>query len=293
MQGIDFTDMRHAQLKAFHAVAKYGGFSKAAERLRLTQPAVSGHVRNLEETYGVPLIDRSTAGVSLTATGRKLYALAERQFEIEAEAIELLSRGRRLEEGQLILGADAAAHALPLVARFRAAYPRISVRLEAGNSSELIARLEAFRIDAAVVAEAPTSDDFAVKQLRRNRLVVILAADHPVGRTKSLSLAGFVKLPIVLREEGSFTRRLLLDELRKRGLSFETALEIETREAAREAVAQGLGAAVLSEAELLPDPRVVALPFTDWPAEMGEWLITLKARQQLHIIRALWMLVET
>ena len=78
--------MRHAQLKAFHAVAVHTGFSRAAEALGLTQPAVSDHVRKLEETYGVQLFTRAPSGVALTGMGRKLFAIAERQFEAEAEA---------------------------------------------------------------------------------------------------------------------------------------------------------------------------------------------------------------
>ena len=83
---ISLNDMRHAQLKAFHAVAAHGGFSRAAEALGLTQPAVSDHVRKLEEAYGVQLFTRGPAGVALTDMGRKLFAIAERQFEAEAEA---------------------------------------------------------------------------------------------------------------------------------------------------------------------------------------------------------------
>ena len=81
--------MRHAQLKAFHAVAVHGGFSRAAEALGLTQPAVSDHVRKLEESYGVQLFTRGPAGVALTDMGRKLFAIAERQFEAESEALEV------------------------------------------------------------------------------------------------------------------------------------------------------------------------------------------------------------
>ncbi|HRX37047.1 MAG TPA: LysR family transcriptional regulator, partial [Aestuariivirga sp.] len=95
--------MRHAQLKAFHAVAVHGGFSRAAERLALTQPAISDHVRKLEETYGVQLFNRTPQGVTLTDMGRKLFAIAERQFEAETQAVELLSRARTLEEGQLTI----------------------------------------------------------------------------------------------------------------------------------------------------------------------------------------------
>lgn len=277
--------MRHAQLKAFHAVAQYGGFSKAAERLALTQPAVSDHIRKLEETYGVQLFLRSPRGVSLTALGRKLFAVAERHFETEAEALELLSRAATLEEGQLTIGADAAVHVLPRVARFRERFPRIAIRLVAGNSAELLSRLESFAIDIAVTAERPASDAILSRRLRQDRLVAVGSRGASAPRGTRLPFAKLAELSLILREEGSMTRKLLLEEMLRRGLHPASTIEIESREAAREAAAQGLGFAVMSEGELVPDQRLRTYLIPDWSAVMEEWLLCLKARAGLHVIR--------
>ena len=284
MYNISFTDMRHAQLKAFHAVAQYGGFSRAAERLALTQPAVSDHIRKLEETYGVQLFLRSPRGVTLTALGRKLFAVAERHFETEAEALELLSRAATLEEGQLTIGADAAVHVLPAIARFRDRFPKIALRLVSGNSAELLARLESFAIDIAVTAERPASDAILSKRLRQDQLVAV--GSRRTAKGPRLPFARFAQLPLILREEGSMTRKLLLAEMQRRGLRPATAIEIESREAAREAAAQGLGIAVMSEGELVPDRRLRTFAIPDWDAAMEEWLLCLKSRAGLHVIRA-------
>jgi LysR family transcriptional regulator, low CO2-responsive transcriptional regulator len=91
-------------------------------------------------------------------------------------------------------------------------------------------------------------------------------------------------LPLILREEGSMTRRLLLEEMRKRDLKPSATIEIESREAAREAVAQGLGIAVMSEGEIAPDARLKTLAISDWQATMEEWLLCLKSRAGLHVI---------
>lgn len=284
MHNISFTDMRHAQLKAFHAVAQYGGFSNAAGRLALTQPAVSDHIRKLEETYGVQLFLRSPRGVSLTALGRKLFAVAERLFETEAEALELLSRAATLEEGQLTVGADAAVHVLPRLARFRDRFPKIALRLVSGNSAELLARLESFAIDIAVTAERPASDAILSKRLRQDRLVAV--GRRSGTKATRLPFARLAQLPLILREEGSMTRKLLLTEMQRRGLRPATTIEIESREAAREAAAQGLGLAVMSEGELVPDRRLRTYAIPDWDAVMEEWLLCLKSRAGLHAIRA-------
>ena len=289
---ISLNDMRHAQIKAFHAVAVHGGFSRAAERLSLTQPAISGHVRKLEEAYGVQLFSRSARGVELTSMGRKLFAIAERQFEAEAEAQELLSRARTLEEGQLTIGADAAVHILPRVARFRSRFPRIAIRLVSGNSADLLSRLESFAIDVAVTAERPASDAILSKRLREDRLMAVAAKASRWQRTTRISFATLAAMPLILREEGSVTRRLLTGELRKRGLKPAVTIEIESREAAREAAAQGLGVAIMSQGELAADPRLRTLVIADWETTMEEWLLCLRSRAGLHVIRSFFEMIE-
>ena len=278
--------MRHAQLKAFHAVAVHGGFSRAAEALGLTQPAVSDHVRKLEETYGVQLFTRAPSGVTLTGMGRKLFAIAERLFEAEAEALELLSRGRTLEEGQLTIGADAASHILPELARFRLKHPKLSVRLVTGNSAQLVKRLEDFSIDVAVTAERPPGPAFLARKLRSDRLVAVVQRSSRLSKRHAIDFAELVKLPLILREEGSMTRRLLLEEASRRGLSLSGTIEIESREGAREAAAQGLGLAIMSEGELVPDGRLAMLAIPDWETEMEEWMVCLASRSSLHVIRS-------
>jgi aminoethylphosphonate catabolism LysR family transcriptional regulator len=276
--------MRHAQLKAFHAVAQTGSFSRAAARLALTQPAVSDHVRKLEESYGVQLFQRGPRGIALTALGRKLFAVSERQFEAEAEALELLSRARTLEEGQLTVGADAAIHVLPQLARFRARYPAIALRLVTGNSADLRGALDAFAIDVAVAAERPPGEAYLARLLRRDPLVAVAARALKLPRR--LPLARLAAQTLILREQGSVTRHLLLAELQQRRLTPAATIEIESREAAREAAAQGLGVAVMSEGELAPDARLEVIAISDWRAEMEEWLLCLKARAGLHVIRS-------
>ena len=284
--------MRHAQLKAFHAVAVHGGFSRAAEALGLTQPAVSDHVRKLEESYGVQLFTRGASGVALTAMGRKLFAIAERQFEAEAEAQELLSRGRTLEEGQLTIGADAAVHILPEIARFRLRHPRLALKLVTGNSAALLKQLADFAIDIAVTAVRPTDPAFLARRLTSDRLVAVVQRSSRLSRRKDIAFAELVKLPLILREEGSKTRTLLLDEARLRGLKLADTIEIESREAAREAAAQGVGLAIMPVGELVPDQRLAHLAIEGWNRLMEEWMVCLRPRAGLHAIRSFFDMTD-
>lgn len=279
--------MSHAQLKAFHAVARAGSFSRAAESSGLTQPALSDHVRKLEEAHGVQLFRRQPRGVELTGLGLRLFALTERMFEAETEVSELLSRARGLEEGSLIIGADAAVHVLPLIARFRKRYPAIELKLTSGNTETLLEELASFRIDFAVLAELPNAPALKARALSQSPLIAFAAKASDYARRRSITFADLAQAPLVLREAGSLTRKLLEQEFVRRGLKPRAFIEVEGREAAAEAVAQGLGLGIVSRDEFRKSADLVALPIRDWQAEMREWLVCLEARAGLHLMRAL------
>lgn len=283
--------MRYAQLKAFHAVAKWGGFSRGASKINLTQPAVSDHVRNLEETYGIQLFVRSNRTVTLTDIGRKLFVLSERLLETESAALQLLSRARGLKEGQLIIGADAAVHVLPLLQKFREKYPDISISVTTGNSEVLIDKLENLEIDFAVVANEQQGMQFESRLLSRYAMAAFTSKQHKHFTRSNANLAELVACPLVLREQGSATRRLFDDACSKRGMIAHNVIEIEGREAAREAVAAGLGIGIVSTAEFVDDDRLDMIEISDWDEKMSEWLVCLSSRTDLHIVSALLELV--
>jgi LysR family transcriptional regulator, low CO2-responsive transcriptional regulator len=283
--------MTSAQLKAFQAVAKYGSFTVAAGHLGLSQPAISDHIKKLETAYATSLFIRQAKGVQLTEVGKKLFAIAERNAETEREAITLLSNAKKLEEGQLTIGADAAVHVIPHIKKFRARFPGISVRLVSGNSSGLIEKLKSFSIDFAVAAKLPEEQGIAAIRIGRDPMVAIVAAKGPLARRKSISLAELAKYPLVQREAGSTTRAMAVQALSQAGLPYGVALEVEGREAAQEAVAHGLGVALVSAGELVHDPRIKSLRLSDCEDQMSEWLLYLEARAGLRMIAAFAQLV--
>jgi aminoethylphosphonate catabolism LysR family transcriptional regulator len=284
--------MRHAQLRAFHGVAMWGGFSKAAEKMAISQPALSDHVRKLEETYGVQLFVRGTRSIALTDLGRQLFALTEQQMEVETAARDLLQRARKVEEGLITIGADAAIHALPLITAFRKNHPGVRFKVVSGNSANLIERLLSFEIDFAVVADVPPTAEISTRLLREDELVAFVSCDHPWAQRQSVSVAELAKQQLVLREQGSETRRLVEEKFNALGLKPGGFIEIDGREAAREAVAQGLGIGVVSSGEFLPDPRLAHIFMNDWQAFMREWLVSLKSREGLHLIQSMLKVVD-
>ena len=282
----------HAQLKAFHAVAVHGGFTRAAERLFLTQPAISDQVRKLEELYGVQLFHRTKRSVQLSELGERLLAITQRLFAAEGEAEELLSSSRALRSGQLTLAVDSPVHVLPYIARFNARYPGIRISLVTGNTDEALGRLFDYRADLAVLGRPVEDARLLCQTLSSGPLVAFVARSHPWAQRHDIVLADLDDLPMVLREQGSMTRQLLEEEMQQAGLRLRPAIEVEGREAVRELVLAGMGVGVVSAAELGEHPQVHALPIRDCRRQMTETLVCLREQRTRRIIDTFLQMVD-
>ncbi|WP_310621250.1 LysR substrate-binding domain-containing protein [Flexibacterium corallicola] len=284
--------MFSSQFRAFHAVATYGGFSKAAEKLGLTQPAISDQVRKLEERYGVLLFNRHKRSVFPTELGEQLFELTKRQFEIEQQAVELLSDTKELRRGHLKICADAPLHVMQIIAAFRQNYEGINVTLQIGNSDVVLKRLYDYTADVGVLAHFSDDPRLLSIPLRNDPLVAFVSKDHRWAHLGEIDLASLSDEPLVLREVGSRTRGLVDDEFSRKGLPMNIAMEVEGRESAREAVAAGIGVGIVSQPEFGHDDRLVSLSLTDCENRMYEALVCLKERAHLGVISAFKDIVE-
>ncbi|MRX32312.1 LysR substrate-binding domain-containing protein [Aminobacter sp. MDW-2] len=277
--------MRYVQLRAFHYVAVCGGFSRAAEMLFLTQPAISDQVRKLEEEYDVLLFNRHKKQVTPTASGLQLLEITRRMFDTEQQALELLSESRALRSGTLRIVADAAHHLLHILGQFRQKYPGIQVSVRAGNTETVISSLYSYEADIGVLGEIPTGRDFEIVKLNSTPIIAFVSTDHPLATAKSLSLHELSLLPLVMRERGSKTRAKLEDLASKEGYEFKPAIEAEGREAVREIVASGAGVGFVSAAEFGQDVRLVQISIAAPEMLMDEALICLKERSGGKLVR--------
>ena len=139
--------MRYVQLRAFHYVAIHGGFSRAANALSLTQPAISDQVRKLEESYDILLFNRQKKHVALTQAGRQLLELTRRMFDNEQQVLELLEESRVMQSGTLRIIVDAAHHLLPILPLFRERFPNVRMSMKTGNTEAVIASLYSYQVD--------------------------------------------------------------------------------------------------------------------------------------------------
>jgi aminoethylphosphonate catabolism LysR family transcriptional regulator len=273
------------QLRAFHNVAIHGGFSRAANALSLTQPAVSDQVRKLEETYGVLLFDRQKKQVTMTAAGRQLLELTRRMFDNEQQVLELLEESRMLQSGALRINVDAAHHILPLLSRFRERFPDVRISVKTGNTEAVISSLYAKQVDLGIIGEIPKHQDFEIVKLSSSPMIGFVAASHPLARAGRVSLRKLPGYPLVLRERGSKTRQKLEETALAAGMTLNPTIEAEGREAVHEIVAAGGGIGFVSSAEFRRDPRVVAIQIEGADMIMDEELICLRERGGAKLVR--------
>lgn len=279
--------MRYVQLRAFHYVATYGGFSRAAEQLFLTQPAISDQVRKLEEEYDALLFNRHRKQVQLTQTGEQLLAITRRLFDSEQQALELLSESRALRAGTLRIVADSAHHVLHILHRFREKYPGVRITIHAGNTDTVIDSLYAYEADIGILGEVPKGKDFACDILNVTPIIAFAAKGHPAADQRVLRFADLTAYPLVLRERGSKTRLKLEEAARRHGIELTAAIEAEGREAVREIVASGAGVGFVSAAEFGQDDRLAKIPLEDGNAmEMEEALVCLQERRGGKLVQA-------
>lgn len=278
--------MRYSQLRAFHAVATHGGFSAAAAALGKTQPALSDQVRRLEQDHDVLLFRREHRQVALTNAGTDLLRLTRQFFDVEANIGTLLDRSRASVEGQLRVVADAAQHVTEAVARFRARHGQVTIKLQTGNSDQVLSQLRAYEAEIGVVGKLDPGAEFDQVDLGGTPIAVVVAAGGPFDRKRPISFAEIAELPVIMREQGSRTRENILAEAARRKVVITPAMEVQGREAMREVVATGAGIGFVSHAEFGHDSRLRLIALADAELIMPEVTICLSARRDVPAIRA-------
>ena len=174
--------MNNTQLRAFHAVAQAGSYTRASATLHVTQPTLSSQVKTLEESYGVRLFERRGRGVELTDLGRGLLEITRRLYALEDDAKQFLSAAHGLSIGQLRVGADAPYHIIQLLAVFNRRHPGIRLSFSFGNSNQVLNDLLERRTEVAVLAEPEPDPRIYAIPFRRDRLIAFCRTRSSVGR---------------------------------------------------------------------------------------------------------------
>jgi DNA-binding transcriptional LysR family regulator len=279
--------MNHAQLKAFHAVAKTGGFTSAARTLGITQPAVTLQVQALERQYNTILFVRKGRHVELTQSGRLLQQLSDRYFSLEQEAHGLLTSIMQLKSGKLRLASDLAPRVFPLTAHFKKAYPDIELSVSICRRREIEEMLVDHLVEIALTGYKPDDPALEWRLIREEPVTVTVPDQHPLHSYDPLVLEDLTDQTLLLHadtEDGlgrEETEILRLGQFQKSRIVL-----MENRELVREAVAYGEGISFLSKREVLRDRRLLALPLQECPLNRCEYVVYHKLKRDTPLVSA-------
>ncbi len=271
------------QLRIFKMVADHHNFSRAAEALHLSQPAVSHQIKALSGAVGAPLFEEIGRRIHLTSAGTLLYEHASRiiaDFEMAGQALDELHGLRR---GLLRLSGDTTVgiYVLPdVLGTFRETHPDVDVSLDVGNRQHVYERLISNETDFAVVGRLwpRPSIPLTTRPFLPNELVAIAASRHALAGMKRISIARLAEEPFIAREPGSGTRETAEGALRRAGRPIRTVMELASNGAIKRAVARGLGVAIISRHAVTIELRLGLL------AQLA--VVGFPLRRQWHLVYA-------
>lgn len=280
--------MIYTQIRAFDAVAREGSFSRAAEVLGLTQPALTIQVRSLEERHGLKLFERDARGVRLTQAGERLFTLSRQLASLEEQIDETLSVSSEEQRGQLRLAVDGPQIVMGLFAKFLARHPRVRLSVSTGNTQVVRQKLLDRHVDVGVLPLIFDHPRVHAVTLWHHRGVLITSRSHRFVGRKTVKLEELENEPMIGREDGSTTQALINAALGRIGIKPRIVLELGSREALIEAVASGLGCGIVWELEALASTRVQAIPIEDDELMTTDYIACLKSERERSIVKAIF-----
>lgn len=257
--------MADRRLQVFYTVARLLSFTRAAEALHMTQPAVTFQVRQLEDHFDTRLFDRAHNRITLTEAGKCIYEYAESIFELYGEMENAVRELTGDISGILSMGASTtiAEYMLPsLLGDFKAQFPDVTIRLKVANTDGIVSMVENNVIDLGVVEAPVTNKNLVVEQCSTDSLVLIVPKGHELARYESVPITRLADFPYIHREEGSGTREVLMEHLSAAGVApndLNVVMELGSLEAIKGAVEAGMGISVLSNATILKEVKLGTL----------------------------------
>ena len=287
--------MADRRLQVFHTVARLLSFTKAAESLHMTQPAVTFQVRQLEEYFNTRLFDRTHNRINLTEAGQRVYEFADRIFELYSEMENSVRDLTGEVSGVLMLGASTtiSEYMLPaLLGDFKAKYPEVIIRLRVSNTDGIVSMVENNTIDLGVVEAPVHNKNLVVENCRMDPMVLIVPPGHELANSTSVAMDKLIEYPYICREEGSGTREVMLEHLVAQGMdpaNLNIVMELGSPEAVKGAVEAGMGISIISKATIAKELKLgtlIGLPLAP-PIERPFSFVHQKQKFRLRAIEKL------
>lgn len=272
------------QIEVFNAVARHQNYTRAAEELHLSQPAVSMQIRQLEEGIGLPLFEQVGKQMHLTDAGDQMYIYGREIAGLLDEAEIVFEAIKGVKHGTLTISvATTASHfATRLLAEFAKQHEGIIISLDVTNRQALRRQLENNEPDLVIMGQPPEGVDVEATAFMENPLVMIAPADHPLIGKKKIQLSHFANENFVVREPGSGTRGATQRFFDEHGVPFNTGIEMTSNEAIRQAVEAGLGLGIVSIHTLeleLETRRLNILDVQGFPIKRHWYVIQRKGKR--------------
>jgi len=236
-------------LAIFYAVYQEGSISIGAERLHISQPAVSKQLKELETSFKTALFDRGPKGVRPTEAGKLLSGYAHRIFALETEAETAMAELDGLTRGKLTIGASLTIgnYLLPIIlSRFHMQYPGVVIDVEIANTVTVQNKLIEGTLDLGLTEGYVESADLEVEIFSEDELVPVAPPEHPIFESSPVSLERLCREDFVLRERGSGTREVMERAIAEQGYSLHAVMSLGDIEAVKRAVAAGIGIGIIS-----------------------------------------------
>jgi DNA-binding transcriptional LysR family regulator len=248
-----FKNITIQQLEGLIALVEAGSFTRASGKLFLSQSALTKQIINMEESAGTRLVNRYSAGVTLTPEGRILYDYAKRIVRLREDVKDRVERLKNQESGHIYVSASniPAVYILPgLLSDLRQACPDIRVHMQMYDSEEVLQIILNNQAEIGFIGKEISNRKIATERLWKDKLVLAVSADNPLAKRQAVTVDELAATPFVVREQGSGTRYIVEDCLQRNfgtGLSrFNVICEMGSSEAVKEAVLAGLGVSIVS-----------------------------------------------
>jgi DNA-binding transcriptional LysR family regulator len=280
------------KLRVFVAVAREGNVTRAAKQLSLSQPALSKQLAELEEALSAVLFDRLPRGMRLTAAGEVLLRHAERIYAAERAAESELAELNGLRAGRLSIGASTTigSYLIPNVfGAFQRAHPAVRLELEIANTAAIQAMVSDGRIDLGLTEGNVPSEQYTVEVVHYDELVAVASPAHALSKKRRVAAHELASVPFICRERGSGSREVIEAALLERGLTLAPAMALGSTEAIKNAVAAGLGVAILSRLTVeleLTAGRLALIELRDLSLRRALYMVQLRGKQRSPAVEA-------
>lgn len=283
------------QLKIFYLASKLGSLSNAAQVLNITQPAVTKGIQRIQEYYDIKLVNRFGKKLVLTDAGRALYNVAEKVFDLEIQADDIIREFQEQKKGHIRIHASESfgAYYLPfIVNKFSKDHPFLRISVSILPTETVLENVAGLKTDIGFVSYQVEHGKIICKEILEEQMVFIAPPNSQLAKKKRLTVMDLSNQAMIVHEKGSVPAQIVMRFIRENQISISIPLELSSNRAILKAVADGLGIALVCRVvaeEEIRSGKLIELPFPGWPMTRKFYIIYHKDK---HISSALQRLID-